>query len=208
MIFNRGDTRKDGAILIRKVVKDVLLSNSGQWIPIYLASDIVILATRWEQAPTVVQGASSWNGKIVIDTTNNHFGPGVNDLYDLGGLTSSEVVAALVPGARIVKAFNHQPISELAPLADSVYGAKRKALFVTGDNADAKRVVAQIIRDIGGEPIDTGGLRDGGRLQGTEGPLAGYGRLLTVSEAQQLLAKLRKLDFVNSDKIDAADMKI
>jgi predicted dinucleotide-binding enzyme len=152
-------------------------------------ADVVVLATRWEQTAAAVQGLGPWNSKVVVDTTNNRFGPGPNDLYDLGGRTSSEVVAELLPGARVVKAFNHQPIPALAEsLGPSP--SERNALFIAGDDTDAKRLVAQLIRNIGGEPIDTGSLREGGRLQATGGPLAGHGRLLTPSEARRLLAEV------------------
>ncbi len=74
-------------------------------------ADVVVLATRWEQISAAVKGLGPWNGNVVIDTTNNRFGLGPADLLDVGGRTSSEVVAELLPGARVVKAFNHQPIA-------------------------------------------------------------------------------------------------
>jgi predicted dinucleotide-binding enzyme len=91
----------------------------------------------------------------------------------------------------VVKAFNHQPIpaltQELSPIRPA--HTEPKALFLAGDDAEAKAVVAELIRDIGGEPIDTGDLRGGGRLQATGGgPRAGPGRLLTVVQARALLA--------------------
>ena len=153
--------------------------------------DVVVIATRWEQTAAAVQGLGPFDGKVVIDTTNNRFGPGPKDIVDLGDLTSSEAVAALMPGARVVKAFNHQPIPVLGKLRrpESRYD-ERQVLFIAGDDAEAKKVVAGLIRDIGGEPMDTGTLRDGGKLQGTGGPLAGYNRLLSVSEASELLRHL------------------
>ena len=149
---------------------------------------VVILATRWEQLPNAVIAVPSWDGVIVVDTTNPRFGPGPGEVYDTGGETSSEVVAGLVPGARLVKAFNHQPIPSLAAeLGPSP--TDRNALFLAGDDREAKAVVAGLMRDIGGVPIDTGDLRGGGRLQASGGgPLAGHGRLLTVAEAQAILA--------------------
>ena len=148
---------------------------------------VVILATRWEQLEAAVAAVPSWDGVVVVDTTNPRFGPGPDDVYDLGARTSSEVVAALVPGARVVKAFNHQPIpalaAELGPRP-----TERNALFLAGDDPDAKALVAALMRSIGGAPIDTGGLRDGGALQASGGgPLAGHGRLLTVAEARAIL---------------------
>jgi predicted dinucleotide-binding enzyme len=145
---------------------------------------VVILATRWEQVRDAVIAVPSWDGVIVIDTTNPRFGPGPDDVYDTGALTSSEVVAGLVPGARLVKAFNHQPIPALA----AELGTERNALFLAGDDTDAKAVVADLMRSIGGAPIDTGDLRSGGALQASGGgPLAGHGRLLTVAEARVIL---------------------
>jgi predicted dinucleotide-binding enzyme len=108
-------------------------------------------------------------------------------VYDLGSNTSSEVVAALIPGALLVKAFNHAPIPALASLGPTP--GDQNALFMAGDDHSAKATVAALIADIGGEPIDTGTLRDGGRLQGTGGPLAGHGRLLTPDEARAILAR-------------------
>jgi 8-hydroxy-5-deazaflavin:NADPH oxidoreductase len=151
-------------------------------------ADVVILATRWEHLPDATAAVPSWRGMVVVDTTNPRFGPGPDDVYDTGALSASEVVAGLVSGARLVKAFNHQPIpslgAELGPAPTA-----RNALFLAGDDAEAKALVAQLMRDIGGVPIDTGGLRDGGLLQASGGgPLAGHGRLLTVAEAQAILA--------------------
>jgi predicted dinucleotide-binding enzyme len=147
-------------------------------------ADVVVLATRWEQLPAATAAVPSWDGVVVVDTTNPRFGPGPDDVYDTGARTSSEVVAELVPGARLVKAFNHQPIPALA----TELGTERNALFVAGDDPTAKARVADLMRSIGGAPIDTGDLRTGGALQASGGgPLAGHGRLLTEAEARTIL---------------------
>ncbi len=54
---------------------------------------------------------------------------------DRGGKHSSEVFREFVPGARIVKAFNHLDVNVLPEPA--VSGGQR-ALFYSGDDADAK----------------------------------------------------------------------
>ena len=69
-------------------------------------ADIVILAVGWEQVPVAVKDVPDWNGRIVIDATNQwqDFSRGI--AADLGDQTGSERNAALMPGARVVKAFN------------------------------------------------------------------------------------------------------
>jgi hypothetical protein len=69
-------------------------------------ADIVILAVGWEQVPAAVKDVPDWNGRIVIDATNQwqDFSRGI--AADLGDQTGSERNAALMPGARVVKAFN------------------------------------------------------------------------------------------------------
>ena len=152
-------------------------------------AEVIVLAVPWAHVPDALHSLGDVTGRIIIDTTNNRTGPRPEDLVDLGGRGSSEVVASLVHGASVVKAFNHQPIPALATLAEP--GAPR-ALFIAGDDDAAKARVAQLIREIGGVPIDTGSLADGGRLQGTGGgPLAGHGRLLGEDEALVALAAAR-----------------
>jgi predicted dinucleotide-binding enzyme len=177
-----------GPVSLRDLVADLgPRASAVEASAIARGADVVILATRWEQLQRAVAAVPAWDGVVVVDTTNPRFGPRPDDVYDLGARTSSEVVAALVPGARVVKAFNHQPIpalaTELGPRP-----SERNALFLAGDDHDAKQIVAELVRSIGGAPIDTGGLRDGGRLQASGGgPLAGHGRLLTVAEARAIL---------------------
>jgi predicted dinucleotide-binding enzyme len=60
---------------------------------------IVVIAVPWPRVPEAVQGLH-WDGRIVIDATNDF------DPSDLDGWTSSQVLADLVPGARVVKAAN------------------------------------------------------------------------------------------------------
>jgi predicted dinucleotide-binding enzyme len=156
--------------------------NSSATTPDKLAADceVVILAVRWNQRETALAGLPDWDGTVVVDTLNNRSGPNPQDVIDIGDTTSSEVVAALMPGARVVKAFNHAPIGTLA-------APDGGAMFYCGDDVAAKSVVASLIADIGGTPIDTGTLNEGGRLQGAGHRLAGHGRLLDPVAAQRLI---------------------
>jgi predicted dinucleotide-binding enzyme len=64
----------------------------------------------------------------------------------------------------------------------------RHAIYVAGDDAEAKEVVAGLIREIGFAPVDTGSLRDGGRLQEPDSPI--YNETYTAREAGKILASL------------------
>lgn len=134
-------------------------------------ADIVFLAVNWSQIASAVQDVGPWNGRIVIDANNPIEAPDFRPI-DLGGKASSEVVSALLPGARVVKAFNHLTPALLA--GDPGKDGGRRVLFVAGDDAGAKGEVAQLIGRLGFAAIDLGALAEGGRLaQFPGGPLPG-----------------------------------
>ena len=110
----------------------------------------------------------------MIDATND-FDPG-----DLDGRTSSEVVADLVAGARLVKAANTLGAAVLA--ADPHEAGGQRVLFLSGDDADAKSEVAALFDEAGFSAIDLGGLSDGGEMQQVHGPLAGV-NLIRLAES-------------------------
>lgn len=141
------------------------------------SADIVIAAVRWIDAEKVMSGLPAWNGRIVIDGTNpveflDPNSPDAKDpsnplaaygikAVDLGGKHSSDVFRHFVPGARVVKAFNHLDVNVLS--APEVAGGKR-VLFYSGDDAAAKSEVRKLIEAIGFAPVDLGSLDVGGPL--------------------------------------------
>lgn len=131
-------------------------------------ADLVFVAVNWQRLPDALKDLGPWNGRIVVDTNNAVQVPSYQAV-DLGGLASSEAVAALVPGARVVKAFNHLPAAVLGtnPQADG----GRRVLFVSGPDADAKKAVADLAARLGFAPIDLGGVNEGRLVQFPGGPL-------------------------------------
>jgi predicted dinucleotide-binding enzyme len=69
-----------------------------------------------------------------------------------------------------------------------VIDAQRHAIFVAGDDADAKRSVTRLIEEIGFAPVDTGSLRDGGRKQQPGSTI--YNKPMTCQEAKSALTQL------------------
>lgn len=131
-------------------------------------AEIVFLAVNWSKIPAAVDGLGSWNGRIVVDTNNPIEAPTFQP-FDLGDQSSSEVVAQLLPGARLVKAFNHLAPALLA--GDPQAEGGRRVLFYAGEDAAAKAEVAALIGRLGFAGIDLGGLAAGRLAQFPGGPL-------------------------------------
>jgi predicted dinucleotide-binding enzyme len=132
-------------------------------------ADIVFVAVNWTRVPAALGGLPDWNGRIVIDANNPIEAPLFKPV-ELKGRASSEVFADLVPGARVVKAFNHLRAEVLA--GDPRANGGRRVLFYSGNDNAAKAEVASLIDRIGFVGIDLGSLEIGGKLaQFPGGPL-------------------------------------
>ncbi|MDT8836744.1 NADPH-dependent F420 reductase [Paraburkholderia fungorum] len=125
------------------------------------AQHIVFVAVNWSKLPSALAGLPDFDGRIVIDA-NNPIEPPRFEAAELHGRTSSEVVADLVPGARVVKAFNHLPAHLLSDDPQAEGG--HRVLFVAGDDAPAKSTVSGLIEQLGFFSIDLGALVGGGQL--------------------------------------------
>ena len=138
--------------------------------------EIAVLAVPWTRVEELLAGLPDWNGRILIDATNAFLAYAPDfPLADLGGRASSEIVAELAPGARVVKALNTLDFKHLS--TDPAEGCGRRVLFVSGDDAASKGKVSSILRELGFAPVDLGGLADGGLIQQVGGPLAGLNLL-------------------------------
>ena len=119
-------------------------------------AEVVVLASPYQANEAILRPlADALSGKVLVDCTNP-VGPGLTH-----GLRSersgSEAVQALVPAARVVKAFS---ISGFENLENASYPARdaKPAMLFCGDDAQAKTAVARLITDVGFEPVDVGGL--------------------------------------------------
>ncbi|MCX7361534.1 MAG: NAD(P)-binding domain-containing protein [Alphaproteobacteria bacterium] len=125
------------------------------------AADIVLVAVNWAKLPAALKDLPAWNDRIVIDANNAIEAPLFKPI-DLNGRASSEVFDGLVPGARVVKAFNHLQAHVLA--GDPRGEGGRRVLFYSGDHAGAKVEVGRLIERLGFFGIDLGSLAIGARL--------------------------------------------
>ncbi|MET0778229.1 MAG: NAD(P)-binding domain-containing protein [Pseudomonas mandelii] len=130
---------------------------------------MVLVAVNWSKLPTALSGLPNFDGRIVIDANNSIEAPSFKAV-DLQGRMSSEVFAEWVPGARVVKAFNHLQARLLE--SDPAAEGGQRVLFVSGDDAEAKAQVIGLTERLGFFGIDLGALSVGARLaQFPGGPL-------------------------------------
>jgi len=132
--------------------------------------DIVFIAVVWDAVPAVTAQIPTWDDKIVVDPTNPlRAENGGITVLEYAAATSSEVIADLVPGARLVKGFCTYTAADLA--ADPQVDGWRRVMMLAGDDNAAKLAVAALTSDMGFAPVDAGTLVDGGGKFQVGGPL-------------------------------------
>jgi 8-hydroxy-5-deazaflavin:NADPH oxidoreductase len=136
------------------------------------ACEMVLLAVPWDNVPETLAGLARWKKQILIDGTNPFHGKaGKFTPADVGSLSTSQLVAALAPGARVVKALNHMIVPNLE--TDPVVNGARRVAFISADDDGAKKQVEALLKELGYSVIGLGTLHDGGLIQQAGGRLAG-----------------------------------
>jgi len=136
------------------------------------ACEMVLLAVPWDNVPETLASLPKWKNQILIDGTNPFHGKaGTFRPAAVGNLSTSQLVAALASGARVVKALNNMTVPNLE--ADPVANGARRVAFLSADDEGAKKQVQALLEGFGYSAIDLGNLRDGGLIQQAGGPLAG-----------------------------------
>jgi 8-hydroxy-5-deazaflavin:NADPH oxidoreductase len=139
--------------------------------------DVVILAAHWVNVPEALKGID-WRGRILIDATNAHMNPkpdislaGVTrSRAALKGRTSSEMVAEMAVGARLVQSISNMP---MAWIQDFSPNKPRTVIFTSDDDTEAKQLVVELVNSTGLVAIDLGSLTIGGAMHEVGAPLSG-----------------------------------
>ncbi len=129
-------------------------------------------------------------GKVVVDT-NNYYPQrdGHIRALDEETTTTAELLQAHLPGAKVVKAFNHIHAAELTTHGQPPGTRNRRALAIAGDDAEAKATVSRLIDRFGFDVVDLGPLREGWRIQ-RDTP--GYGPRRTADELRRDAAAAKR----------------
>ena len=152
------------------------------------AGEIVVVTTPLAAIETIP--VEPLVGKVVIDT-NNYYPQrdGHIQALDDETTTTAELLQDHLPGARVVKAFNHIGAADLTGHATPAGTPDRRALVVAGDDDAAKAVVADLIDEFGFDVVDAGPLAEGWRIQ-RDTP--GYVARFTADELRGKLAEAKR----------------
>jgi NADPH-dependent F420 reductase len=126
---------------------------------------VVVLTVPWDNAKEALAAAGDLRGRILIDATNPvPLTPeGLRQGLVVGHTTSGgEEVARWAAGARVVKAFNTTGFQNMA---DPLYSSQSLSMLLCGDDVEAKKVTADLARQLGFDPVDVGPLRSARYLE-------------------------------------------
>jgi hypothetical protein len=115
-------------------------------------ADALLLAVNWWDVEDALGQLGTVDGKIVIDCTNPYTDGTYSRQADLGGLSAAEVIQQRLPGARVVKAWNHVYAQIVNSSPD--FGGVPASVLLAGDDDQAKAAVAALAKDAGYDPVD------------------------------------------------------
>ncbi len=152
------------------------------------AGDVVVVTVPLKNIKDVPVAPLA--GKIVIDTTNYYpQRDGRIAELDREETTTSELLQRHLPASKVVKAFNHIYAAELTTHGQPAGTANRRALAIAGNDAEAKRTVAELIDRFGFDVVDLGSLAESWRIQ-RDTP--GYGPRRTAEELRRDLQAAKR----------------
>jgi hypothetical protein len=135
-------------------------------------ADALLLAVHWSRVDDVLKKAGDLSGKVIVTCSLPM--NAANTELAVAHSSGAEELAKKVRKARVVQAFNTVPSEVLFSVFEKRRRKSRPSLVYCGDDAKAKRVAAELIGDVGFEPVDIGALR-----------MARYSEPFTMIIAQQ-----------------------
>jgi predicted dinucleotide-binding enzyme len=122
-----------------------------------VGADFVVLAVPGTSAVEIVEGLGDLSGKILIDPTNVVSRAGGRMTHGVEGKGSNAaLIQAAAPDAFVVKAFN---TLNNAQMIDPETAGGPITIMLAGDNSPAKARVAELVRGMGLDAVDVGGLQ-------------------------------------------------
>ncbi|PYS05836.1 MAG: transmembrane reductase oxidoreductase [Acidobacteria bacterium] len=121
-------------------------------------ADAVLLAVHWSRIKDVLNQTGDLSGKVVV-TCSLPMNDDNTELVVAHTSSGAEELARRLPNARVVSAFNTVPSEVLFGVYEAKSKGRRPSLVYCGDDEGSKAVAAELIRDVGFDPLDVGPLR-------------------------------------------------
>ncbi|WFU50522.1 NADPH-dependent F420 reductase [Sinorhizobium terangae] len=118
-------------------------------------ADVIFLAVPFVNLSETLDRLGNLDDKIIVDCTN----PLTADYMQLTlghSDSAGETCQRLAPRSKVVKAFN--AIFADVVFAELSFGSIAPQVFLAGDDTESKNRVAALVRDIGYDAVDTGGI--------------------------------------------------
>jgi predicted dinucleotide-binding enzyme len=144
--------------------------------------EAVLLAAPWSVLDDLADRVSL-AATIVIDATNPFVAGGLAQLPP--GSSAGAANAERFAGSRLVKAFNTYTSRFQAAVGDGEHGHP-VAMFLSGEDADAKQITQRLVHDAGFEPVDLGGLRQMPLMEAPRRNGAVFGEAYSPDAARQI----------------------
>jgi len=150
--------------------------------------DVIFIAVPYKSLPQVGRDYNTaLKGKIVLDACNATAARDGADLFDEVNKNGIGVISQkYLPGTRLVRAFNSMNYAIFAREANRP--DPRLAIPIAGDDPEAVKIGAELVRDAGFDPVVVGDLKEASRFQmGT----SGFNQQVTAAELKQKLSLSR-----------------
>jgi predicted dinucleotide-binding enzyme len=121
-------------------------------------ADALLFAVHWSRIADVLKQAGDLSGKVII-SCSLPMNPENTELVVAHTSSGAEELAKTVPKAQVVSAFNTVPSEVLFGVYEGMRKAGRPSLVYCGDDKKGKAVAAELIRDVGFDPVDAGRLQ-------------------------------------------------
>jgi len=121
-------------------------------------ADALLLAVHWSRMDDVLKQAGDLVGKVIV-SCSLPMNADDTDLVVAHTTSGAEQLAKKVPKARVVSAFHTVPSEVFFDVFEARRNATRPSLVYCGDDSSSKRIAAELIRDVGFDPMDAGPLR-------------------------------------------------
>ena len=138
-----------------------LLGETDSQVP--ATGEILVLAVPYPAIQKVLkERASQFEGKIVVDITNPVNFETFDSLTVPADSSAAAEIAAQLPKAKVLKAFN---TTFAGTLASGLIGSLMTTVLIAGDDGEAKAKLANLLAGAGLKTLDVGGLKRARELE-------------------------------------------